>query len=341
MLNDSLIEIALQALSKHKISISELDTQYKSLNKTQGLYADDKKEIDLKLEKLLKETEKNIRKSVNAIEIPIPKDGRDFDEKIARALLTEQFKQFSLDMDTSAEDTKKNLMGYAETLKPTEKLISSLISKYLESNIDSFKGKDGSDGISVTATDGKDGETGSDGTGIADIQIKDDSLIVIMTTGEVKEIPLPKPKGKGTTPLIGSPNSSRSSFLSKSKDVRIVNPQNGDVLVFKNGNWVNEQPTTIAPGDVDTARVEIEALYKFASATAFKELTYTGDNITDVSIYTNAGKGSKLFTKIISYNVDNNIDSTSVTDEVNGGTITKTLAYTSGNITSVSSSYIA
>ena len=89
------------------------------------------------------------------------------------------------------------------------------------------------------------------------------------------------------------------------------------------------------------ARVEIEAMFKVAQTTNFKELSYnevTG-NITNVDIYTTSGKTLKLFSKIIGYNVDNNIDTISIIDEVNSNTIVKTLSYINGNLVNITSTY--
>lgn len=343
MLNDSLIEISMEALAKHKISIDELNKKYNRLDSTQEANSTEIASIDDKISQTLKEVDLLIEEAIAEIDIPEPiipekgRDGIDFDEKIARTLLTKIFKEYVLDRDISIEDLKKDIKGYADTLAPSQEILSDLVKSFVTSNSDMFKGKDGSPGTNAVTIVPKDG---TDGIGIADITIKDEFLIISMSDGSEKRIPLPE--GKGAKRLVGSPNSSRASFLSKSKDVRISSVKDGHILVYSGGVWTNEEPATQTPGtSLDSARIEIEALYKFASATAFKKLTYTGDNITDVSIFTDETETSKLFTKIIGYNVDNNIDVIQITDEVNGGTIVKTLTYTGENITSVSSSYTA
>ena len=341
-MDSQLLDISITALSKHKKSIDKLNEQYDSLASSTGLSAVEQTEaiqsVDGKLAELILTTEATVKKLISKIKIPVPKDGVDFDEKIAKGLLEKQFKDYVLGRDISIEAMKDSVLDFANTLQPKEAVLKALVASYMSDNRKLFQGKSGASG-----RDGVDGKTiksknGVDGVGIADIRFTDDSMIITMTTGEVKEIPLPTLEGKDSV-LVGSASSNRAGYLSKNKDIKLSNPQNGDVLTYSNGKWVNEAPAAIAPGDVDTARVEIEAAYKFANTTAYKQLSYTDGNIVDISIYTTAAKTTKLFTKVIGYNVDNNISSTSITDEVNGATLVKTMSYLDGNISSVASTY--
>jgi hypothetical protein len=63
---------------------------------------------------------------------------------------------------------------------------------------DGADGKDGNDGKNGIdgrdGADGKDGNDGNDGVGIADIEKRNNDLIVTLTNGETKTIPLPKAK---------------------------------------------------------------------------------------------------------------------------------------------------
>lgn len=341
-MDSQLIDLSIAALSKHKKSIDLLNTQYADLTASTELSATEQasevESIDNKLNKLILDTQSTVKKLISQIEIPVPADGKDFDEKIASALLERQFKDYVLGRDLSIEDIKASITDFAGTLQPKEAMLREVVNGYMSANRKLFQGKPGSHG-----RDGVDGKTfkskdGKDGTGVADITITKDSLIVTMTTGEVKEIPLPKKKDKDSV-LVGSAVNGRAGYLSKNKDIKLTNPQDGEVLTYSNGKWVNEPLPLVAPGNVDTGRIEIEAAYKFANTTAFKELTYTNGNIVDISIYTTAAKTTKLFTKVIGYNVDNNISSTSITDEVNGATLAKTMSYLDGNISSVASTY--
>lgn len=65
------------------------------------------------------------------------------------------------------------------------------------------------------------------------------------------------------------------------------------------------------------------------------EYTLTGTNITQVNYWTDSGKGTKLFTKDITYNVDNNPTTITMKDEINNITMTTTIAYSGTTITNI------
>lgn len=335
MLDQSLIDLSLQALSKHKISIDRLDSEYKTIKEfTYKVKEDQDRELDAieaKLKKVISNISKSIDSAVSAIDLPVPKDGKDFDKKIAEAILEKQFNDYVLNRDISIEDLKKSIIDR----EPTTELLQGIVETFIAKNHTMFKGDAGVDGSDGTNTPGFDGE---DGISIADIKIEDESLIITMTSGEIKQVLLPKTKGDKR--LIGGIGSNRSAFISKNKDVKISNPKDGDLLVYKRGTWFNEQPIA-APGsdEANFNRIEIENMFKLASNTAFKELSYTSGNITSIDVYKTSSKLIKLFTKTIQYNIDNNISITSLTDEINGGTMIKTMAYNAGDISSISSTY--
>jgi len=75
-------------------------------------------------------------------------------------------------------------------------------------------------------------------------------------------------------------------------------------------------------------RVEIEKLFKVAETTDYTEYTLDVDgNKTNVDIWTDSGKSTKLFSKVNTYDVDGNKTNVSLTDEVTGKTITTTYTY--------------
>jgi hypothetical protein len=95
-------------------------------------------------------------------------------------------------------------------------------------------------------------------------------------------------------------------------------------------------PPGPAGGDYDEQRLRLEAGWNQAYDTGYAEMTYSGDNITNVDIWNTASKVNKLFSKIISYSGDN-VSSTVMTDETTSAVLTKTLAYSGSNVISVTS----
>ena len=80
-------------------------------------------------------------------------------------------------------------------------------------------------------------------------------------------------------------------------------------------------------GEGTNNRIEIEALYKVAYAVAYSELTYNIDsNIISVDIWDSADKGTKLFTKTITY-TDGTVTNVSITDEVTSATLSTAIHY--------------
>lgn len=343
-MDKQLLDLALEALAKHKDKISRLDDQYRIINGLTGEMKESHKEsiesIDKKIEVLLSKTDSAISSAVNAIEIPIPKNGLDFNPKIAEAMIEKQFKDYVTSRDLSIDDIKKTIKDFAGTLQPKEILLRKLVMEYVLHNSELYKSKDGKKG--KDGLDGKSikGKAGKDAIGIEDITLKNKELVIVLTDGSVKHIPLPEVKGEKT--IVGSAATGRSAFISNSKDVRIHNGQDGDVLTFERGMWINKAPVDAQPGESnieDFARIEIESLFKLANDTGFKELTYSNGNIISINIYATAAKTVKLFTKTIEYNVNNDIESTHVIDEVNGGILSKTIAYDAGNISSITLAY--
>lgn len=67
---------------------------------------------------------------------------------------------------------------------------------------------------------------------------------------------------------------------------------------------------------------------------SYMEYTQVGDNITQVNYWTNSGKGTKLFTKDITYS-GSNPTIVAIKDEITSKILTTTIAYSGDDITSV------
>lgn len=82
------------------------------------------------------------------------------------------------------------------------------------------------------------------------------------------------------------------------------------------------------------SRIEIESEFKFAYSTRYKEFTFTGSNLTQIDVWDTSAKGTKLFTKTITYDAGN-IDTITLTDELSGTTLTKQIAFVDGVISTI------
>jgi hypothetical protein len=81
-------------------------------------------------------------------------------------------------------------------------------------------------------------------------------------------------------------------------------------------------------------RVGLENLYNIAYNQHYHELTYSGDDLTTVEIWQNAGKALKLFTRDLTYTGDN-LTGVVTTDEVEGSVLTSTLTYAGDNLDTI------
>lgn len=76
-------------------------------------------------------------------------------------------------------------------------------------------------------------------------------------------------------------------------------------------------------------RDELLLGYKAAHATGCVEPTRVGDKITEIGIWTDSGKGTKLYTKTFTYSGDFLVG-VAILDEVNGQALVKGLTYLDG-----------
>jgi len=78
-------------------------------------------------------------------------------------------------------------------------------------------------------------------------------------------------------------------------------------------------------------RSEIEGQFKVAQSTAYSEFIFVDGKLTSIDVWDTASKVTKLFTKTITYSGDD-IDTVTLVDEVSGQTLTKTITFSLGNI---------
>jgi hypothetical protein len=80
-------------------------------------------------------------------------------------------------------------------------------------------------------------------------------------------------------------------------------------------SWANTEPATCPnnPGHTITAAKtaitestgDLELAFRLATVAYYTEYTYTDGSLTKAEIYTDSGKGTKLYTKILTYAVGN------------------------------------
>lgn len=85
-------------------------------------------------------------------------------------------------------------------------------------------------------------------------------------------------------------------------------------------------------------RDELSLGYKAAYATSYVEPTIVGGKITEIGIWTNSGKGTKLYTKTFTYTGDLLVG-ISLVDELNGQHEDKGFTYLDGAWKSTNISY--
>lgn len=86
-------------------------------------------------------------------------------------------------------------------------------------------------------------------------------------------------------------------------------------------------------------RTNVEDLFKDAYNTAYAEFTYNTGDLSQIDIWNNSGKGTKLFTKVINYSLGN-ISTINITDNITSNTLLKAFSYDiDGNISSITKTY--
>jgi len=307
MLQDELLDIALGGLAKNKIRVDKLDTKLDSIQtEIKANVALSKEKIGNVSNRLDKATEGFTKELATVLKnIPVPKDGID-------------------GKDAISIPGKNGLDG--KSIK----------------GLDGLDGRDGLDGVSIKGDKGDQGlpgkigksivgKDGIDGISVESIKADSYTIVFTMSDGTKKKLPMP-------TVGVGDAGYSKKLLsILTATDTDIKNPIDGEVLTYINKRWVNKVSGS-GTSTGTSSRAEIESMFKEASLTAYKELTYLNGDITEVIIYTDGSKTTKLFTKIIGYN-SGNIVSVSITDEVNSGTLIKLISYTGSDITSITSTY--
>lgn len=80
--------------------------------------------------------------------------------------------------------------------------------------------------------------------------------------------------------------------------------------------------------------IEMEMDFVAAKANYYKELSYTGDDLASIDIWTDVGKTEQIFGKVLTY-TGGNLTQTVLTRVSDSTTLTKDLVYSQGNLTSV------
>ena len=102
---------------------------------------------------------------------------------------------------------------------------------------------------------------------------------------------------------------------------------------MKHAEWSQDKLSSQqanVPADYD----DFKAAMSFAQLTYFTEFTYTGDDLTNKSIYSDSGMGTQLFAVDYTYS-SGNLTQIVATDLINAITFTKDLTYSGGNLISI------
>ena len=99
-------------------------------------------------------------------------------------------------------------------------------------------------------------------------------------------------------------------------------------LYYKNDSGTEYDLTAAGSGSDTTLRqvVELSSLWKTALATGYRELTYTSGDLTQVDVWEDSGKATKLFTRVLTYTLGN-LTQVLTTDNLTSSTQTKILTY--------------
>jgi len=315
--SSDLLEIALEALAKHKISIKELKEDIDKLDTNIVTHANtleiNKKDIDEKFIVFDNKLIDTIRKEIS--KIPIPKDGKD--GKDGQSFVGKDGKQ-----------GKEGKQGPQGKIGPKgDQGPQGLPGKQGETGKAGKAGKSGKDG--------KVGSAGKDGLGIKNIRSNATNLIIELTDGSERIIALPKIRtnnGGGFTAGTASPGK-----LDHLVNVNIDNAVEGEVLTYNSATntWIAQQPSGGTSDTIFKNRTELEGMFNSAYTTAYSELIYTNGNITQINVFENDTKIKQLFTKDITY-TNGSISQVLITNTISTQTLTKDIYYdTNGNITEI------
>lgn len=121
-----------------------------------------------------------------------------------------------------------------------------------------------------------------------------------------------------------------SSTLNNLTELIITSP--GDYVFTHNSGGVWRVQAVYTPEE--KSNLELQMAFRAAQLTNYKQLLYTGNNLTTVNIYEDNTLANLLFTKSLSY-TGNNLTSVVLTRISDGAIVTKTLSYTGSKLNSV------
>lgn len=168
-----------------------------------------------------------------------------------------------------------------------------------------------------------------------------------------------------------TPTSSSSTIndIDDITNVTITGLTDGQILTYDDasGRWVNENPFLYTINDIDdvnltgiidgqilvwdsysnsflpenqtiseneVSNIELEGEYRIASLNAFKELLYTGDNLTTINIWETSAKLTKIYEKTLSYTGDK-LTQMVLVRQSDSATLTKDFSYSGDNLISI------
>lgn len=414
MLEQQLVLI-FELLDEYKTKIEELDTttinanqdllaldtkmtlEFKKLSRQISAHKDELIDADTELEERLNKLLKTIQEAMVDADTAIKEQVESINNKLqdeVRKYVTANINQFRGADGIDGKDGTNGKDGInGVDGKPGKDGKNGLNGK------DGLNGFDGRDG--VNGRDGKDGKDGKsvdlkeiekivadtvakikvdngvDGTGIEDIAVEQDQLVIKLTNGLSKKIAMPKQNvGTYVPPIVKANN----RFYNNT-EVKISEPVNGEILVYNGTHWVNKSITQ-SGGDginIDTVatvtfsdagdyvllyrgqdiykitvanffegmnttaeefkeRAELEGMYKVASTTMYKEFVYSGDSLTSIEVWKTENKLQKLFTKTFSYS-DGVLTGYTLLDETTRKRIIRTIVYNGSKINSINSAF--
>lgn len=116
-------------------------------------------------------------------------------------------------------------------------------------------------------------------------------------------------------------------------NVNIAGITNGQILVwddYTSSFIAEDQPIS----SEEVSNLELEGEFKLNSLNSFKELIYTGSNLTTINIWTNSSKTLKLYEKTLSYS-GSQLSQMTLNRVSDNKTLTKNFLYTDGNLVSI------
>jgi hypothetical protein len=86
--------------------------------------------------------------------------------------------------------------------------------------------------------------------------------------------------------------------------------------------------------------VDLRSTFKEAYLTGYKEFTFAGSDLSQIDIWTTAGKTLKVFTKTFTYNGSGQVTQIQTYDLLSTLTLTKTITYNSGEISTITETVV-